>query len=529
MTTSNPASVPARSAGSGHFHRSVGPLSATAINMTQMCGIGPFITIPIMVATMGGPQAILGWIVGALLAITDGLVWAELGAAMPGAGGTYIYLREAFQYRTGKLMPFLFVWTAVISIPLIMSTGIIGLVQYLGFYFPQMSSLTGHLIGLGAVVLIVAALYRRIESIRLLTTALWIIMLITVVTVIAACFTHFSPHLAFTYPAGAFHLDSRFFAGLGAGLLIAIYDYLGYNTVAYMGDELKDPGRTMPRSIIYSIFGMMLIYLALNIGVLGVVPWHDVAKSDSVASLAVTTAWGPGPAKLVTGLIIITAAASVFAGLLGGSRVPFHAARDKVFFGVFGPAAPAVRFPARGAAGDGSHHGRGLIPDADHRDQHADRGRGTGSVGRPDRGPDRAPPPAAGPAPPLPAMALPGAEPAGADRLAVRLQVGYRPGHLALAGLDRRRAAGLRRLGPGQSRLAVCPDQGAGGLPRSPAGGRGPGRPAGAGHPGLTARGRPTARLTPGSSAAARVTLADIVPALTGKTRRRRGSGFSSG
>jgi amino acid transporter len=345
MTTSNPASVPARSAGSGRFHRSVGPLSATAINMTQMCGIGPFITIPIMVATMGGPQAILGWIVGALLAITDGLVWAELGAAMPGAGGTYIYLREAFQYRTGKLMPFLFVWTAVISIPLIMSTGIIGLVQYLGFYFPQMSSLTGHLIGLGAVVLIVAALYRRIESIRVLTTALWIIMLITVVTVIAACFTHFSPHLAFTYPAGAFRLDSRFFAGLGAGLLIAIYDYLGYNTVAYMGDELKDPGRTMPRSIIYSIFGMMLIYLTLNIGVLGVVPWHDVAKSDSVASLAVTTAWGPGPAKLVTGLIIITAAASVFAGLLGGSRVPFHAARDKVFFGVFGRLHPRFDFP----------------------------------------------------------------------------------------------------------------------------------------------------------------------------------------
>jgi amino acid transporter len=332
-------------AGSGHFHRSVGLLSATAINMTQMCGIGPFITIPIMVATMGGPQAILGWIVGALLAITDGLVWAELGAAMPGCGGTYIYLREAFQYRTGKLMPFLFVWTAVISIPLIMSTGIIGLVQYLGFYFPHMSWLTGHLIGLGVVVLIVAALYRRIESIRVLTTALWVIMLITVLAVIAACLSHFSPHLAFTYPAGAFHIDSRFFAGLGAGLLIAVYDYLGYNTVAYMGDELRNPGRTMPRAIIYSIFGMMAIYLTLNIGVVGVVPWHDVAKSASVASLAVTTAWGSGPARLVTGLIIITAFASVFAGLLGGSRVPFHAARDRVFFGVFGRMHPRHDFP----------------------------------------------------------------------------------------------------------------------------------------------------------------------------------------
>jgi amino acid transporter len=332
-------------AGSGHFHRSVGLLSATAINMTQMCGIGPFITIPIMVATMGGPQAILGWIVGALLAITDGMVWAELGAAMPGAGGTYIYLREAFQYRTGKLMPFLFVWTAVISIPLIMSTGIIGVVQYLGFYFPHLSWLAGHLIGLGVVVIILAALYRRIESIRVLTTGLWAVMLVTVVAVIAACMSHFSAHLAFTYPAGAFHLDGRFFAGLGAGLLIAVYDYLGYNTVAYMGDEMKNPGRTMPRAIIYSIFGMMAIYLILNIGVVGVVPWPVVAKSTSVASLAVTTAWGPGAARLVTGLIIITAVASVLTGLLGGSRVPFHAARDKVFFAVFGRLHPRFDFP----------------------------------------------------------------------------------------------------------------------------------------------------------------------------------------
>jgi amino acid transporter len=327
------------------FHRSIGLFSATAINMTQMCGIGPFITIPLMVATMGGPQAILGWIVGALLAITDGLVWAELGAAMPGAGGTYIYLREAFQYRTGKLMPFLFVWTAVISIPLIMSTGVIGIVQYLGFYFPHLSWAQGHLIGIGVVVLIVAALYRRIESIRVLTTGLWVVMLVTVTVVIAACFSHFSAHLAFTYPPGAFHLNGAFFAGLGAGLLIAVYDYLGYNTVAYMGDELKDPGRTMPRAIIYSIIGIMTIYLLLNIGVVGAVPWQQVAGSSSVASLAVTTAWGHTAADVVTALIVITAFASVLTGLLGGSRVPFNAARDRVFFGVFGRMHPRHRFP----------------------------------------------------------------------------------------------------------------------------------------------------------------------------------------
>src|ERR1041385_5569528 len=110
------------------FVRSIGLLQATAINMTEMVGIGPFITIPLMVAAFGGPQAILGWILGAVLALADGLVWAELGAAMPGAGGTYLYLREAFQYRTGRLLPFLFVWSALLFIPLLLSTGIVGIV-----------------------------------------------------------------------------------------------------------------------------------------------------------------------------------------------------------------------------------------------------------------------------------------------------------------------------------------------------------------------------------------------------------------
>ena len=327
------------------FIRSVRLPTAIAINMTQMCGIGPFITIPIMVATMGGPQAILGWIVGAILSLTDGLVYAELGAAMPGSGGTYVYLREAFQYRTGKLVPFLFAWTAVISIPLIMSTGAIGIVQYLGFFFPHMNWLTSHAIGIGTVVLVVFALYRRIESIRALTTGLWVIMLVTVVFVITACLTHFHASLAFTYPPGAFHLGASFFAGLGAGLLVAVFDYLGYNTVAYMGDELSRPGRTMPRAIVYSVVGIMLIYLLLNIGVLGAVPWQDVANSQSIASLVISRTWGAGAADVVTVLVVITAFASVFAGLLGGSRVPFNAARDRVFFGVFGRLHPRLGFP----------------------------------------------------------------------------------------------------------------------------------------------------------------------------------------
>src|SRR6201991_1947191 len=149
--------------------------------MTQMCGIGPFVTIPLMVAAMGGPQAMFGWVVGAIIALADGLIWAELGAAMPGAGGTYLYLREAFQYRTGRLMPFLFVWSAVLFIPLIMSTGIIGLVQYLGYLIPGVTDESGNttlgkIIGVGIALIIMAALFRRIGQIGKFTTALFVVM-----------------------------------------------------------------------------------------------------------------------------------------------------------------------------------------------------------------------------------------------------------------------------------------------------------------------------------------------------------------
>lgn len=327
-----------------HFKRSIGLFPAIAVNMIQICGIGPFITIPAIVAVMNGPLAMIGWIAGALLAMADGLVWAELGAAMPGAGGTYLYLREAFQYRTGKLMPFLFIWTAMLSIPLIMSTGVIGFVQYLGFFFPDLTPWQIHAAGLVVTGLVILALYRRIESIRILSAVLWIIMVLAVGLTTAAAFSDFHLDLAMTLPPGSNDFG-KFFAGFGAGLIIAIYDYVGYSTTAYMGDELKNPGYVMPRSIIVSVVAMMVFYLAMNIGVIGSIPWQTVAQSKSVASLVVSRNWGDTAASIVTGLILIAAFASVFAGLLGGSRVPFYAARDGVFLAAFGKLHAKHNFP----------------------------------------------------------------------------------------------------------------------------------------------------------------------------------------
>ncbi|MBD0741812.1 amino acid permease [Streptomyces sp. CBMA152] len=321
-----------------------------------MCGIGPFVTIPLMVAAFGGPQAVIGFVAGAVLALADGLIWAELGASLPGSGGSYVYLRQAFQYRSGRLMPFLFVWTAMLFIPLIMSTGVVGFVQYLGYLAPHMSDTTGDLVGLGMIVLVVLLLWRGIENIARLTAVMWAVMIASVAMVIVAAATDFSPHRAFTYPAHAFELTgSHFWLGFAAGLTIGIYDYLGYNTTAYMGAEIKNPGRNLPRSIIYSIVGIMAIYLLLQIGTLGVIDWKRMTDPGDIASTSVASAvleetWGKGAADVVTVLILVTAFASVFTGLLGGSRVPYDAARERVFFRPYAKLHAKHRFPMLGLA-----------------------------------------------------------------------------------------------------------------------------------------------------------------------------------
>lgn len=334
--------------------RRIGLFQATAINMSQMCGIGPFVTIPLMVAAFGGPQAVIGWIAGALLALVDGLVWAELGASLPGAGGTYVYLREAFQYRTGRLMPFLFVWTAMLFIPLIMSTGVQGLVQYLAYLWPDMTTLQGDVVGVAVLALVLVALWRTVEDISVITIGMWIVMILSVGAVILASFTDFHPSLAFTWPAHAVELThGGFWTGFAAGLTIGIYDYLGYNTASYLGAEIRNPGRVMPRAIIYSITAIMAVYLLMQIGVLGVVDWRDMLDPDNVAAKSVASAvlertWGRGAADTVTVLILVTAFASVLAGLLGGSRVPYDAARDGMFFRSFARLHPRHGFPVVG-------------------------------------------------------------------------------------------------------------------------------------------------------------------------------------
>jgi len=332
--------------------RRLGLLQATALNMINMIGSGPFITIPLLMSAMGGPQAMLGWLVSLVIALADGLVWSELGAAMPASGGSFGYLREAFGRETfGRLMAFLFVWQFILSGPLEIASGYIGFSQYLKYIWRELSASHLFLIAAGVGAINVLALYRRIESIAAITLWLWIGTLAAAVIVIFTGMAHFDRRVAFDFPPGAFRFSLGFVLGLGTASRIGVYDYLGYYNVCYIGDEVRDPGRVIPRSIIISTLVVAVLYIAINFSIAGVVSWREFVPADAhpasnfVVSVLMERIYGAGVSRVFTALILWTAFASVFALLLGYSRVPFAAARDGYFFKSFAHVHRAKGFP----------------------------------------------------------------------------------------------------------------------------------------------------------------------------------------
>ena len=339
--------------GTAALPRRFGLLQATALNMSNMIGIGPFITIPLLMTALGGPQALLGWMLALLVTIPDGLVWSELGAAMPGSGGSYVYLREGFgKERLGRMMAFLFIWQFILSGPLEIASGYIGFSSYARYIWPGLSDRGVFAIALGVGALNVALLYRRIEAIGTLTVSLWIGTLLTTIAVIVSGAIHFDAGRAFDFPPGAFEFSAGFLIGLGASARVGIYDFLGYYDICYIGDEVKNPGRVIPRSILISILAVAAIYIAINLSIIGVVPWREFVPaearrpvSDFIVSSFMERLYGPRVATVFTFLILWTAFGSVFALLLGYSRIPFAAARDGYFFSVFGRLHPKKGFP----------------------------------------------------------------------------------------------------------------------------------------------------------------------------------------
>ena len=338
------------------LERGLGLVEATSLNMTFMVGIGPFVVIPEIIKSMGGPGSLIAWAAGALLAVLDGCIWAELGAAMPQAGGSYVYLREAYgPQRWGRLMSFLFIWQTLFQGPLSIASGALGFARY-SAYVVQKSDRMTHAVGaLGAhsdniiagaiVILVVVLLYRRITEIGRISIVFSVIVIGTILWIIWGGAASFDARRVFDFSGSGSGLSWAFSVALGHATVQAVYSYLGYYNVCNLGGEMKSPEKNIPRAIFISILGISALYLAMQTSILSVIPWQEAAQSKFIASTFIERVYGSQWAVLATALILVTAVGSVFAAMLGYSRVPYAAALDGNFFSIFARVHPTKRFP----------------------------------------------------------------------------------------------------------------------------------------------------------------------------------------
>lgn len=345
LSSGNPPEAPVEETG-----RHLGLLPATALNMSNMLGAGPFITIPALMLTMGGPQSMLGWGVALIVALADGLVWSELGAALKRSGGSYVYLREGYgREKWGRYMGFLFIWQFILSGPLELATAYIGIAQYLQPLWPGSSDFARLCAGAGVGVLVIFLLCRRIESIGRIMVMLWAGSLLAMAVVVFTGVMHFDAKIAFNIPDDAWSMDAAKWVALGAAARIGIYDYLGYYDICFIGDEVKNPGKVIPRAVMLSLVFVALIYLAVNLSIIGIVPWREFVTTQGVnkpvVTMMMTKIYGPDFAQIFTVLVLWTMVACCFAMLLGYSRIPYAAARDGSFFKAFGRLHPRLGFP----------------------------------------------------------------------------------------------------------------------------------------------------------------------------------------
>jgi fructoselysine transporter len=343
------------------LERGLGLIEATSLNMTFMVGIGPFVVIPFVIQAMhGGTESLLAWAAGGVLAACDGCIWSELGAAMPEAGGSYVFLREAYgPARWGRLLAFLYIWQTLFQGPLSIASGALGFADYSAYLVDKSSRLaraiagTAHLIRthddnlIAALIVafVILLLYRRITEIGRISVAFSVVVIGTILWIVWGGARHFDARRVFDFSGGDWSLSWLLFAALGHGTVQTIYSYLGYYNVCNLGGEMKNPERNIPRAIFISILGISALYLAMQASILNVVPWREAAQSKYVVSIFIERAYGSQWATLATILILITALGSVFAAMLGYSRVPYAAALDGNFLTVFARVHPKKHFP----------------------------------------------------------------------------------------------------------------------------------------------------------------------------------------
>jgi amino acid transporter len=363
-SSASTAAAPDQNQGQTHaqnhgLSRRIGLPSAVVLNMMDMIGVGPFLTLPLVIAAAGSRFTVWAWLLGAGIAVCDGLVCAELGAAFPQAGGSYTFLRQIYgEHGPGRWISFLYVWQLSFSAPLSIASGCIGLATFLAYIWPPLAAqpitalsfLHGtNLTAAATCVLVTALLYRNLTSITKMAWVLFTGVLLTLAGVIVSGFIS-GTHGGMSHSAAAGTNGWQFsqlvgwpsvalLPALAQATMITCYDYWGYYNICFLGSEVKRPEKTIPRAILISIVVVATLYVAMNLAVLpslGVVS-SMAAKEGMQARLALVaeiaqSAFGRLAGQVLAALILWSAFSSVFSLLLGYSRVPYAAARDGNYF-----------------------------------------------------------------------------------------------------------------------------------------------------------------------------------------------------
>jgi len=345
------------------LERRIGLRSAVLFNMLEMIGVGPFITLPLVIAAAGFRLSVWAWVLGAVIAIADGLVWAELGAAFPRAGGSYAFLQEIYGPKgPGNWLSFLYVWQVGFTAPLSIASGCIGLSGFLAFFWPNLDSAPiaalpalhySNFAAAAACLLVTALLYRNLSSITRLAWVLFAGVIAALTGVIVSGFAHAAATGGWHMPQAPALSTSLAFGGLAQATLLATYCYWGYYNICFLGAEVRRPERTIPRAILLSVLFIAAFYVAMDLAALPSmrdaathVSAGEAVRLQLVADIA-RSVFGSVAGRLMSALIIWTAFGSVFSLQLGYSRVPYAAARDGNYFHFLAALHPRHNIPHR--------------------------------------------------------------------------------------------------------------------------------------------------------------------------------------
>jgi fructoselysine transporter len=340
------------------LQRKLGLLQSTALNMIDMVGIGPFICLSFVMSSAGS-MYLWAWLFGAFLSLIDATIWSELGTAFPKAGGSYNFLKEAYgKNSVGKMMGFLYVWQTIIQAPLVAASAAIGFSQYLG-YLVVLNDMEQKAIS-GIVILIVTfLLYRKIDGIGKIGIILWACVLVTMGWIIIGGIANGNFLQPIREMNMGFSWNYLFSFMFGQACVKSVYSYLGYYNICHLGAEIKNPNVNIPKSMFISVIGIALLYFCMNVSITSVMPWQEIAllkgtpQENYVVSLFMEKLYGSNSdgtsicvaSIVVTILILIVALSSLFAVMLGYSRVPYAAAVDGQFFKIFAKLHPTKNFP----------------------------------------------------------------------------------------------------------------------------------------------------------------------------------------